>query len=49
MTNRACIFLYGVKVHPEYAEYRKQVPMLAPGSGGRAVTRRAHAVKVAPN
>lgn len=36
-----------MKVHPEYAEYREQVPMLVPGLGRRAVTPRAPAVKVA--
>ena len=30
-----------MKVHPEYAQYREQVPMLVPGLGRRAVTTRA--------
>jgi methanethiol S-methyltransferase len=36
-----------MKVHPEYAEYRKQVPMLVPGLDRRARTPRAPVVKVA--
>jgi protein-S-isoprenylcysteine O-methyltransferase Ste14 len=36
-----------MKVHPEYAKYREQVPMLVPGLGRRTVTRHAPAVKVA--
>lgn len=36
-----------MKVHPEYAEYRKQVPMLVPRLGRRATTPRTPAVKVA--
>jgi hypothetical protein len=27
-----------MKLHPEYAEYREQVPMLVPGLGRRVVT-----------
>ena len=37
-----------MKVHPEYARYREQIPMLVPGLGRRAVTPHAPAVKVAP-
>jgi methanethiol S-methyltransferase len=36
-----------MKVHPEYAEYRKQVPMLVPRLGRRAATPRTPAVEVA--
>jgi protein-S-isoprenylcysteine O-methyltransferase Ste14 len=36
-----------MKVHPEYAKYREQVPMLVPGLGRRTVTPHAPAVKVA--
>jgi methanethiol S-methyltransferase len=36
-----------MKVHPEYAEYRKQVPMLVPGLARRALTPRAPVVKAA--
>ena len=37
-----------MKVHPEYAEYREQVPMLVPGLARRAVTPRATSVTVTP-
>ena len=36
-----------MKVHPEYAEYREQVPMLVPRLGRLAATPRTPAVKVA--
>jgi methanethiol S-methyltransferase len=36
-----------MKVHPEYAEYREQVPMLVPGLGRHAVTPHAPTVKIA--
>jgi methanethiol S-methyltransferase len=36
-----------MKVHPEYASYRKQVPMLIPGLVRREVSNPAHAVKAA--
>lgn len=35
-----------MKVHPEYATYREQVPMLVPGLSRRKVSPRAFAVKV---
>ena len=38
-----------MKIHTEYAEYRKRVPMLVPGLGRRAPTPRAPAVKAAAN
>jgi methanethiol S-methyltransferase len=36
-----------MKVHPEYATYREQVPMLVPGLSGRKASPRALAIKVA--
>jgi hypothetical protein len=36
-----------MKVHPEYANYREQVPMLVPGLGRRGVNPSALAVKAA--
>ena len=36
-----------IKAHPEYAQYREQVPMLIPGLARRAVTPTAPAVKAA--
>jgi protein-S-isoprenylcysteine O-methyltransferase Ste14 len=38
-----------MKVHPEYANYRGQVPMLVPGLSRRAATPRAPTVKAATN
>jgi methanethiol S-methyltransferase len=36
-----------MKVHPEYAEYRKHVPMLVPGLARPALTHRPHDVRTA--